>query len=444
MVSHIFLLFFAQTLAGFAIGTATGKKSFTLLLLAYSVALSIGGASTLYANPDIGFGVVPNLFGSDGEGYFHEAWLLAQYGILDFQDLIRSNYVGYQIYLASWFVVFGPHLGVGLFANSLLLMLSCAALFRATTILSSSSRAALLACATMMLTTSQVYYSIILLKEPALGFAFSLFVLALAETRSRSHTILRPLVWFAVGAGILVTMRASLLPFVGILLFSQSMLLARGRPHVLAAMAGVFVLLIPVAASFTSYTLDAAYFSGQVLENTAISGLLASGEVDTQGVVGQLGGRYLALPLVLRIGMFAVPTAIQFLLPFNFWSTGFIHESFVLFFSSNLNLIWFLFVGVWALYSIRHWRRIPDSMMRNFLLMGAFFYIFIAVIYGGAIPRYASPSLFLIYPAIGYWWDRYLSEPAEKRKVRLFFGRYYAIGFLFAAIYLVFVAVGSL
>jgi hypothetical protein len=42
-----------------------------------------------------------------------------------------------------------------------------------------------------------------------------------------------------------------------------------------------------------------------------------------------------------------------------------------------------------------------EPIFRVFLF-GLAFYVGIAVIYGGAIPRYASPGLFFLYPAAGY------------------------------------------
>jgi hypothetical protein len=50
----------------------------------------------------------------------------------------------------------------------------------------------------------------------------------------------------------------------------------------------------------------------------------------------------------------------------------------------------------------------------------------IAVIYGGAIPRYAAPALYFVYPAIGFWWDRFRRDALVRNRIQVFFRRYFA------------------
>jgi hypothetical protein len=61
------------------------------------------------------------------------------------------------------------------------------------------------------------------------------------------------------------------------------------------------------------------------------------------------------------------------------------------------------------------------------LLAGLFYFIVVAIVYGGLIPRYGSPALFFMLPAVGYWWGRSREEPAIRKKVVTFFLHYYVV-----------------
>lgn len=426
MAFDIAVLVVGNTLVALAIGLGSRSKSFLALLFAYSLVLSLGGALSLGSSIPIEPGGVPNLAGSDGEGYFEEAVLLSREGIDNFRDLITTNYSGYQIFLALWFSVFGPSLAVGLVANNLLLLLSVLVLYRATVLLTSSRQAGLLACLALMLTPSHIYHSLLLLKEPAIGLAFSLMLLSLTEALKGRGLGLRPVLLFLAGIAIVMALRGTLLLFVIVLLGYLATLFLKRKSHVLVMLAALLLLLAPLAQVFTTHTLDTEFIAETITLNTIISATLDGGEVDAGGVVGRVSGAYLELPFTAKLALFFIPSLLQILLPFDFWSTAFIDQHFSAFFARNLNPIWYLFVAAWALFSLVNSRRINEPLLRRFLLAGATFYVMIAVIYGGAIPRYAAPALFFVYPAIGYWWDRFRLEPQVRTRVKVFFRRYFA------------------
>jgi hypothetical protein len=419
----------ATLAAAVAFGVASRSRAFLGLMVAYALLLVLAGTWSLLDSLPNAHAGTPQLMGSDGEGYFEEASLLAQAGIDRFPELIASNYAGYQAFLAVLFTIVGSHLAVGLAANFMLLLASAWALHGATQLLTGSKRAALLAAAAYMLTPTNIYYALLLLKEPAIGLAFALVLLsvtsALQPEKSGHRPWVGPLVMFALAFGILAVMRALVLPFVLLVLGFAAPLFARGRSALLLVLAAAVVLLAPLAQQFSTLELDRTLFAETVTLNTVIATTLDDGEVDAGGVVGRISGLYLDLPFAAKLALFPIPTLLQLLLPFDFWSTRFIDEHGASLFARNLNPLWFLFVAVWALFALRHWRRASGTLLRRFLLAGAAFYVLIAVVYGGAIPRYAAPALFFVYPAIGYWWDRSLAEPAIRAQVRGFFLRYY-------------------
>jgi hypothetical protein len=65
-------------------------------------------------------------------------------------------------------------------------------------------------------------------------------------------------------------------------------------------------------------------------------------------------------------------------------------------------------------------------------------YVIIAFVFAGVVPRYASPYLILMFPAIGHqmtiWWLRARTASS----IRTFFGAYYFLFGTASAAYIVF------
>lgn len=408
------------------LGVLSGQFRFLGILLAYAIVLAVASGISIASSYPNGPAPLPYLMGSDGEGFYDEAMKLTIAGLENFSEIIPSNYVGFQIYLALWFVVFGDGLGVALIANHVLLLLSVVCVFNATKILTTSLEAALLACVAMMLTGSHVFHALILLKEPALNLAFGLLLLSLAMALKQRGGGPIALVLFMIAVAILAVMRGALLLFVVVLMSWIATLFLRRRGLAFILMAITFVLLAPMAQTFTNYTLDADFFSDTTLRNTVLSETLRSGEVDTAGVVGRILDVYLGLPVALKVLFFFVPTLLQLSLPFDVWSKAFIDDHFSVFFGRNCNLVWLLFGAVWTLYVVVYVRHLRDPLIARLLLAGVMCYVTVAIIFGGAIPRYGAPALIFTYPAVGYWWHRSRLEPVVRQHVQRFFRWYYA------------------
>ena len=439
MMSQIVLTAAATIALAFGLGALSGRRKFLLLLLGYALVLSVAsGLSIASSFPGGLVNSLPYLAGSDGEGYYGDALRLLQVGIGSYKDIININYSGYQIYLALWFEVFGASLGVALVANNLLLLLSVVCLYRATELLTASRDAAFLACILMMLTSSHIFHALVILKEPAINLAFSLILLSVAVAlRQRSRGVMA-LLLFIVALTIVVMMRATLLLFVVVLLSAIATLFVRRRAWVLVVLVAIWIVILPYADTFSNRTLDSQHYTNTALHNTILSETLRSGKVEAEGVVGRILDAYLGLPIGGRLGLFFVPTALQILLPFNVWDLSFISDHFSLFFSRNANIVWLLFVAPWMMFSVAHVRKLPDSLLARLLLAGAGYYVIIAIIYGGAIPRYAAPVLYFIYPAAGYWWGKFRVDSLVRHKVYGFFRLYFVVVSGSVFMYLVF------
>ncbi len=415
------------TFAGWLLSQRASDPYYAVALTLYGFLLGLAVVITLKASATTGDFSSPYLAGSDGEGYFVQAHLLAQAGILDYQELIRSNYLGYQILLAVLFKIFSPSLVVGLIANSLMILASVACVQRATSLLTNSQRAGLLAAVAFMLTTAHVYYGLVLLKEPALLFAFALVLLAIVKIHQDERFGIRPIIYALIALAIIVTMRATLIVFLAMLLLIVGTKLLRRRASLVLAVVGLAIVAAPFAANFSIYTFDSGFFVGSVTENTVVSDRLSEGDIDVSGIAGRAGGFFLTLPFYLKLPLFFVPTFVQLMLPFDVWSTQFLSDYAPTFFFRNLNILWLAIVLPWAIYALLSIRRVQSPLIARLYVAGAAYFAFIAIIYGGLIPRYASTALVFLYPSIGYWWDQRVSDPAVRRSTSQFFLSYYSI-----------------
>ncbi len=415
------------TFAGWLLAQRADDPYYTVAMTLFGFLLGIAVAVTLADSAVTGDFSSPYLAGSDGEGYFIQAHILAQAGIMDYQQLIRSNYLGYQILLAVLFTIFSPTLLVGLLTNCLMILGSIACVQRATALLTQSDRAARLAAIAFMMTTAHVFYALVLLKDPALLLAFALILLAVAKIHQDARFGARPVIYALLALAIIITMRSTLLVFLAMLLLIIGRKLLQRRASMVVALVALAVIAAPFAASFSIYSLDSGTILGSVTENTVVSDRLSEGDIDVGGVAGQAGSFFLGLPFILRLPLFFIPTIVQMLLPFDMWSTQFLTDYGPFFLYRNLNILWLGFVLPWTIYALFSLRRVESPLVSRLYIAGAAYFAFIAIIYGGLIPRYASTALVFIYPAIGYWWARRATDPAVRQATGHFFLLYYVV-----------------
>lgn len=405
------------------------------LLIPYAVIVSLFGALVVGDSQPLFPGGSPNLFGSDGEGYFRDARAIVEgrsLGVLD-----GYNYIGFQIFLAGLFFITGPEISVALMANTLFLPLTATAVYLAAYEASDNRGAGLAATAFFMLTPAHAYYALTLLKDPAITLAFALTVLAFVRVVRGQKVDWRVLAILGLSIGIIGVMRASLFPVVA-LLIGMGVLLSKQRLLLLPALVPMFAYIALSTGRLSGIDFSLGYFTQTIGANEVVSDTLASGNVATSGVVGTLAGIYTGLPFVLKLLGFPLLVAMQFYLPIDFWSTAFLTEHVVAFLSRNLGPLWYLFTGVWMLFAVWKFFSIHNLVLRWLLGAGLVMYILIAVVYVGAIPRYSAPFLTLMYPAMGYWLHRAGTDGAVRWEAARFFALYFIAAWLGASLYLTF------
>jgi hypothetical protein len=420
------------------LGLSQRDRRFSVMMVVYGSALAAACVIGVVNSLSSGDPLAPYLADSDGNTYFQEARLLAARGAGNFRELIITNYAGYQLLLSVVFMIFGPSLAAGVALNALIFLLAITLLFRATFLLTGSPNAARSSVLLMMLTTVNIFYILMLLKEPALGLSFALLLLAVTKAATQKGLGFWPFVYLAFALLIIMSMRTSLLLFLLVLAGFVGPIIARRRSHAVVAFVGAMILVAPFAQSFTTYELDASFFTSTIVQNQVISTRFEDGDLSLTGVAGRIIGFYIDQPFYLKAVLIPIPVGVQILLPFDFWSTRFIEEHFASFFARNLNPLWYLYVFVWILFALTRPRQIPSILIRRFLYAGAIYYVVVAFIYGGLIPRYGTPALFFLLPAAGYWWNEATENRAVRSRARSFFLSYYAVAGLAGAAFVLF------
>ena len=371
----------------------------------------------------------PYLAKSDGQGYFAEAMLLLDGNIFDQLNVSRTNYLGYQFILASAFRLLSPDLIIGLLVNNTALLLTVILVARTAFKLTGDPRPAFFAALAFMLTSKFIFYANVLLKDPFLTLGVALLAYAFVKLKMQQGGVAA---YGSILGAVMIfgTMRLPMLVLIpgGFLLLGREFL-RKGWILVVAGLIGASALA-SVFSSFTTHEFSKDAVAQQAVQNSVLDEKLQAGGASAGGVVGRVMGGYTELDLWKRVITVPAPTLIQFALPFDFWSTRFLDDHIIDFFNTNLNPLWYLFVGVFAIYTAFYWRQLPNWPMKALFALGVAMYVIIAFIFGGVIPRYASPYLVLMFPAIGYQMTIWRLRVRRASSIRTFFGLYY---FLFGS-----------
>ena len=391
----------------------------------YSLCLAAISIVSYSHSITIGTLAEPYLAKSDGQSYFAEARWLLDGNIFSQLSQSKTNYIGYQFILALAFQLLSPDLIVGLLVNNTALLLTVILLARTTFLLTADTRPAFFSALAFMLTSKFIFYANVLLKDPFLTLGVALLAYAFVKLKMKRNV--GPAAYASILGAVMIfgTMRLPMLVLIpgGFMLLGREFL-RKGWILVVAGIVGAGALG-SVFAGFTSHEFSRDAVAQQTVQNSILDQQLQGGSVSAGGVVGRIMGGYTQLTLWERVITVPVPTIIQFALPFDFWSTRFLDDHIIDFFNTNLNPLWYLFVGVFAIYTAVYWRRLPNWPMKALFFLGLAMYVVIAFIFGGVIPRYASPYLILMYPAIGYQMAIWRLRARAASSIKTFFGLYY-------------------
>lgn len=431
------LLLFAYTaLLALAVGLSSRSRGFLNLVLGYSLVVAGAACYLVFIGVHQEGDSIPYVRLGDGVFYLKQAMALAE------GDLNQSShFLGYQLLLSFFFRLFGSELAVALAVNISFLILTLRVLYAVGLELFFCERTALACALLFAFTTDFIAYAINVIRDPLIAFSHAVLMLGLIRCLAERPRFITGVAMLGISLALLSYLRTTQLIFVAIVF--GSVLFSFNRKSILYALLILLISIpvLPQLSSLTSYELSLDFVLERGMENTVIENRFARGDLSTDGVVGRASAFLSGLSPLLKFALFPLPFGIQFALPFNFWSATFISEHISYFFDRNLRVIWFLFVGPLFLYTILNARRIPDQLVFRFFVGGVLSYTLVAVVYGGAIPRYGSPMLIFAYPAMAYWLHS-AWEGQSASQFFSFFARYYVFFSVLAGAYIFYIIRG--
>ena len=393
------------------------------ILIFYSLLLCLISIISYEQSVIIGGELTPYLNGSDGEGYFENALELIGGGKLEQLGFMGGAYFGFQIILSLLFDIFGVNLFLGLLLNNTLLVLTVLLVVKVTWILTEDNQSSFYSAVAFILTTKFIYYSNALLKDPFLTFGAALVLYMVAQIHTRKAMMPSSYLALISAALIFGVMRQPMLVLIPLsfILLGRTILKSIWLPGIIFFLIGTsFFAFI---GSVTNNILSPELIINIVSDNQLLSKAADDG-TNIDGIVGRVSSAYGELPMLTRMLLVAIPGTLQFVLPFNFWSTNFFNDHFINFFNANLNIVWYLFVGVFMIYGVIYWRRLPKTMSTRLFVFGVIVYLAHAFVFGGVVPRYASPYLVLMFPTIGSLMSSLMRKNGDYTHIRKFFQKY--------------------
>tara|TARA_B100000767_G_scaffold274098_1_gene306090 strand:- start:2320 stop:3726 length:1407 start_codon:yes stop_codon:yes gene_type:complete len=394
------------------------------ILMFYSFLLCLISIISYTQSVIIGGELTPYLGGSDGEGYFELALAVSGSDKINEMSLITGSYFGYQIILSTLFDILGQNLFVGLLLNNTLLLLTVLLIVRVTWILTKDNQSCFYSALAFILTTKFIFYSNALLKDPFLSFGVALVIYMVAMIHTRKAMMLSSYLALIFAALIFGVMRQPMLILIPIsfILLGRTSLKTIWLPGILLFILGSSFL--SVISSFSTHLFSVEQIINIVSSNQLLSNAANDG-ANIDGIVGTVSTAYGQLPILIRMLLIPIPATLQFILPFNFWSTNFLNDHLIHFFNVNGNIVWYLFIGVFMIYGMVYWRRLPKNMSTRLFLFGAGAYLAHALVFGGVVPRYGSPYLVMMFPTIGFLMSCLTKKRGDYIHIRKFFQNYY-------------------
>jgi len=343
----------------------------------------------------------------------------------------RLNYLGYPLLLSFLFKYLGNSLYIAFYINYSLIVFSIVLISMASVKLTGEKKLFYYCILIGALTTPFISIGTIILKDSLIVFSFSLLLYSFVSLRNNNNFILY-IILIAVSICMIGVMRLPLLilfPLIYLILFNE---LNTANILKVSVTTIAIIILLPLLSLFTIHDIDFEFIFQNVLSNSLIDR-----ELDNEGVVSSLIGGYIAQPLWFRVLSIPIPFAIQLVTPFNFWSISFLNDHFWYFTTHQLNFIWYGFTGVLIFVSMFNIGFISNTYIKRLFIFGLFFYSLIAFIYGGAIPRYAIPSIVFMIPCFG---DILLVSKRNKclqGRMLSIYASYYVIGILLFIIYII-------
>ncbi len=399
----------------------------------YLLFISIFAILSYHSSITTGSPGQPYIPGGDGDTYFRIAKTISGGNPWEEIGFHRINYQGYTLILGYVFKFFGVNLFAGLLFNYTLLIVSLLLISLSSLLLTNNKKIAQYTLVAAILIPSFASRGISLGKDVLIIFSFSLFLFTFIRITLRGLKLQYLLSVFISIAMTGITRT----PFIIVFIFIMFAIIKMKAVQVFAVVTitvGLYFLLLGMQ-DFSNYDYTAEHIRETALETDVIQSRLDRPGYG-EGVTARLMLGHAERSFFVRLLYAPIATMVQFVMPFAFWNTLFISDHPTFFISGNLNIIWYGYIGVIMLFAALNIKRISNSKIKKLLLLGILFYVSIAFMYGGTIPRYATPALVFVAPALGYTYYLFKSDIHTRKKLISFFKGYYFLGAILFVIYL--------
>jgi len=382
----------------------------------------------------LGSSIMPNMPG-DALSYFQigSELALTDKALTD----VSLNYIGYPLVLSWVFTLFGTHLIFGLIINMLVLFFNIFLISECTLKVTKNLKDFQSSFILLLLTASFMATGFLLLKDVFIITSITLSLYASLNLLNNAAAK-KNYVILIISVLIMALFRMTFV-WVPVAIFILITFNKRNLIKLLPVVITLLILGINVGSKLslkedTSIEQDIEFaFSNQVISQRLDSGstsfisALISG-YDNWGIVKKT----LYLPITIGI---------QYITPFNVYDFQQSIEYPYYFISKNYNLLWLLFIGPLALFSILNlFKRSKDlnPLLVKITYFGIVLYILPAFIFGGAIPRYAVPFYSLLLPIMAVNLTAIKSIKTYKKKWYRFVGLYVLTFLILLIMYLFF------
>lgn len=336
---------------------------------------------------------------------------------------VSLNYIGYPLVLSWVFTLFGTHLIFGLLINMLVLFFNIFLISECTLKVTKNLKDFQSSFILLLFTASFMATGFLLLKDIFIITSITISLYASLNLLN-NVSVKKNYIILIISVLIMALFRLTFV-WVPVAIFLLITFNKRNLIKLLPVVITLLILGINVGSKLslkedTSIEQDIEFaFSNQVISQRLDSGstsfisALISG-YDNWGIVKKT----LYLPITIGI---------QYITPFDVYDFQQSIEYPYYFISKNYNLLWLLFIGPLALFSILNLlKRSKDlnPLLVKITYFGIVLYILPAFIFGGAIPRYAVPFYSLLLPIMAVNLTAIKSIKTYKKKWYRFVGLY--------------------
>lgn len=372
----------------------------------------------------------PFIHGGDGQQYHQIAKQIVSKGLVDIKSM-HINYIGYPLVLGFFYKLISPQLITGMLVSLFFALFNIILIAKITLRLTNNVETASKSILLTAICPQLLSTGIMLLKDVFLVMSVALILYGMISLKKEMGIRLLNFTSISIGIVIMFFFRTSILLvplIIFIFLFIDDI---KKSIWITPIIIIIFYFGLQLMETYSPKEISYDRYESQFFETNIIH------EKVEGGTIKLLMGGYAEWPLGLRILTMPVALIIQYLNPFYFWKTEFIDVYPYYFVISNMNVIWFFWIGLLYIFIIFNFKKIENTTLQRILFISLILYSMPAFAYAGAVPRYAYPAYPLILPVCAWTWQQVKDNPLFRKKWLSFYKFMLILGLIAAMVYIV-------